>query len=602
MNIIKRKIFQNLCLSVFICFCGGLLHAQDIPFPGLVTFLGEQYASPFRVVGKVKEISNERLMFEKRAVPLQKDRHLWVTEHEKGLSPQLQRQVAWIKVEAIYPKSALARVEEVVGRPIERGDWILTPPAPVIHLYTNIKAKHTFSPYHEILKALVEGGYKVREVSGDSYPEEAGAADLLLRIEAGEADHLLCQLERLKGGRVLYTKSLPGWRGIATAFPPGHVLRKAVPVPHLAGAPSLRHPGVPISQPPGTTSSTFRVAKPAEKADLYRLSEESLRVIACDLEGDGQPDLAFLQKGGVTVYSIEKGRLTEKVRYSFPEKEVFPLHLHAIDLDGDGGDELLVTLSKPAHVMDKKDNRLCSEVLSFKAGDLRAVAMGLPYYLRVIRNRQGNPVALAQREGEYQQYAGSIYLVQWNQGAKAVEIGRAYKPAANIYSIYQFNLVPGDPDRVIILEPSTVLHGYFAPEERVEASGERVYGPFREMGYPLKLEKEIPLGGFDSKKTYKEVYAPRRFELRVAFDGQSFIIYKERFGGLVQNLIKGKLSNRAQGQDQVVGVKWMGNRIVETWQSRKLAKDVLDFTFLEKPDRVLILYRDDDGYALEAFY
>jgi hypothetical protein len=272
-----------------------------------------------------------------------------------------------------------------------------------------------------------------------------------------------------------------------------------------------------------------------------------------------------------------------------------------MDLDGDGGDELFVTLSRADSVMDKEDNRLCSQVLSFKGGAFRALAIGVPYYLRVITNRQGNRVPLAQSEGKYRQYSGPIYLIKWNQNAGTIEIGTPYGPAANIYSIYQFNLAPNDPQRVIILEPTAVMHGYFTPEEKVEASGEREYGSFREIAYPQKLEKEIYLGGYE-KKTSEDVYAARRFELRVAFDSQSFIIYKERFGGIAQNLLKGKISSKAQGQDQVVGVKWVDNRIVETWQSKKLAKDVLDFTFLNDPARILVLYRDGDGYALEAFY
>ncbi|OPX33044.1 MAG: hypothetical protein B1H11_13210 [Desulfobacteraceae bacterium 4484_190.1] len=58
----------------------------------------------------------------------------------------------------------------------------------------------------------------------------------------------------------------------------------------------------------------------------------------------------------------------------------------------------------------------------------------------------------------------------------------------------------------------------------------------------------------------------------------------------------------SHGIDQVIGVKWIDNRILEIWQSRKLTKDVIDFTFHEDPARFMILYRDSDGYAPEGFY
>jgi predicted nucleotidyltransferase len=152
---------------------------------------------------------------------------------------------------------------------------------------------------------------------------------------------------------------------------------------------------------------------------------------------------------------------------------------------------------------------------------------------------------------------------------------------------------------VIILEPNNNLNGYFAPEEILEATGIRNYGDFHELAYPIKLEKAEIIGGFDTK-TFREVYAPRRFELRPAFDGQSFIIYKERTGsgGIIKGTVKKILTSR--GIDQVAGVKWAGEQIAETWQSKKLSKNILDFTFTQDSNRILVLYEEEKGCALEA--
>ena len=180
-------------------------------------------------------------------------------------------------------------------------------------------------------------------------------------------------------------------------------------------------------------------------------------------------------------------------------------------------------------------------------------------------------------------------------------MGEPYRPARGIYAIYQFNLVPEDPQRVMILEPNNALNGYFSPEEILEATGTRNYGDFHKLAYPIKLEKAEIIGGFDTK-TFREVYAPRRFELRPAFDGQSFIIHKERTGsgGMLQSAVSKVWSSR--GVDQVVGVKWAGQQIVETWQSKELSKNILDFTFTQDSDRILVLYEEEKGCALEALH
>ncbi|MEA1946510.1 MAG: hypothetical protein U9N83_04300, partial [Thermodesulfobacteriota bacterium] len=271
-------------------------------------------------------------------------------------------------------------------------------------------------------------------------------------------------------------------------------------------------------------------------------------------------------------------------------------------IDGREGDELLVTLTEPSESLDKKDNRLCSMILTLQKGAFHTLVKDWPYYLRVIRDRQGRSVALTQSRGDYEPYAGPIYRLNWDPINKKVELDGPYRPAQGIYSIYQFNLVTEDSQRVMILEPNNALNGYFAPEETLEATGIRNYGDFHELVYPIKLEKAEIIGGFDTK-TFREIYAPRRFELRPAFDGQSFIIYKERAGssgGILKSTVKKVLSSK--GVDQVVGVKWAGEQIVETWQSKKLSKNILDFTFTQNSDRILVLYEEEKGVALEALH
>ena len=589
-------------LFIWALSCTFLCEANsgENRFSGLMIYLDKQYSSPFRLTGRVNEVSGKKLLFSKTDISLEAGQELLVCDHQKGVSPPLQTQLAMIRVEAIFSESVLARVAQVFGRAIEQNDLILTPPSPSIHLYTNIESKHAFSPYQQLLKTLLASPYQIMEITGDAIAGGVtGKADLLLRLE-GEGGYLVCQLSAIDGSRILFSESLPHKGKTSTNFQAGH------PVKIIAAAPKsqaptqtqqVTHPPL-ASPPPLPAMASFKSPKSVETS-YYKLSDPYLRMIYCKFAGDSGPGLIFMGKRGLVYFHLKEDRLIEMGQYAFSGKNQLPLHLHAIDLNKDGNDELLVTLAREVNDLDKLDNRLCSEIISLRHGKFQVMARNLPYYLRVIRDRKGKRVALAQKKGEYTQFASSIYRLTWNKASKKVVTKETYKPAAGIYSIYQFNLVPKDADRVIILEMDNSISGYYTPQEKIEATGERNYGSYQETVYPVKLEKDEYIGGFD-KKTYKEIYSPRRFELKPEFDWQNFLIYKERTGGVAESALK-KIWKTRQGTDQVAGVKWLDQRIIESWQSKKLAKDILDFTFIENPERILILYRDGEGCAIEAF-
>ena len=637
---LRFKIAVTLCLFCVLPFFLATPRAQarKEPFPGLMAFFEKQYASPFQVAGKVYEVSGDKLLFSKTDVPLEIGRLLRVCEHKPGVSPVLQSKIAWIQVEALYADKALARITQGAAIAIKPQDIILTPPAPMIYLYTNITGKQGFADYRQLLTALLNAHLQVKEVPGDAIAGKPESSDLLLRLE-WEAGQLVCGLTCLDNGRLLYSQALPYPDAVRTQFSSGHPLKQTVvmavrtpatlsaqpsPAPEesrsVSAGPSfqtpkplstpVRAPVVPSVQPPPVPEASlsepagpsFQTPKPLEKAEFHRLSEPYRRVQSCDLEADGKGELAFLSQEAVVIYGFQNGQLVRKLSYRFDKDGYFPLHLHAADIDGRKGDELLVTLAEPSQSLEKKDNRLCSIILTFNKGALHTLVKNWPHYLRVIRDRHGRSVALAQPRGDYEPYAGPIRLLRWNPTDKKAELGEPYRPARGIYAIYQFNLVSEDSQRVMILEPNNNLNGYFAPEETLEATGIRNYGDFHELAYPIKLEKAEIIGGFDTK-TSREIYAPRRFELRPAFDGQSFIIYKERTGrgGMLKNAVK-KVWRGSQGVDQVVGVKWAGEQIVETWKSKELSKNILDFTFTQDSDRILVLYEEEKGCALEALH
>lgn len=637
----RFKTAVILCLFCVLPFflTAPRVQARNESFPGLMAFLEKQYASPVQVAGNVYEVSGDRLLFSKTEVPLETGQLLRVCEHKAGVSPALQSRVAWIQVEAFFADKVLARITQGTASAIKTKDLVLTPAAPEIYLYTNITDKQGFDHYRQLLTVLLNARFQVKEVSGDTIAGKPESSDLLLRLE-WEAGQLVCGLTALNDGRLLYSEALPYPESVQTQFPSGHLLAQTVYLPdrtpaaplaqpspapeesrsQMAAGPSVQTPKpplaapvftpaapsaqpVPVTEEPGSepTGPSFQTSKPVEKTEYHKLSETFLRVQSCDLEADGKGELAFLSPGEVVIYGFETGQLIRKFSHRFDKNIYFPLHLHAADIDGRKGDELLVTLAEPSQTLDKKDSRLCSIILTLEKGTFHPLVKNLPYYLRVIRDRHGHAVALVQSRGNYEPYTGSVCRLKWNSADKKVEVGAPYKPASGVYSIYQFNLVPDDPQRVMILEPNNNLNGYFAPEETLEATGIRNYGDFNELAYPIKLEKPEVIGGFDTK-TFREIYAPRRFELRPSFDGQSFIVYKERTGsgGILKSAVRKVLSST--GVDQVVGVKWAGQRIVETWQSKEISKNILDFTFTQDSKQILVLYEEEKGCALEALH
>ncbi len=184
--------------------------------------------------------------------------------------------------------------------------------------------------------------------------------------------------------------------------------------------------------------SNFQKAKALDQTEFHRFSKLYHRIITCDLDADGNRELALLGNNEIALYRLEQGHMTPVVSYQFPDKNLIPIHLHSAKIDKIPGDELLITLSKETNELDKKDSELCSMILTLKNRELKPLANNLPYYLRTIEDRQGTTVALAQKKGRYEQFSGPILELQWDNENHNITANQSYDPAREIYSIYQF--------------------------------------------------------------------------------------------------------------------------------------------------------------------
>jgi hypothetical protein len=97
-----------------------------------------------------------------------------------------------------------------------------------------------------------------------------------------------------------------------------------------------------------------------------------------------------------------------------PEKFVQYLYVDAADINGNGRDEIFVTVIRSIAAGVEFRSNLRSIVFELEGRRLKPVATDLPYYFRVARiPGQKQPVLLAQKMGRNETFAGPILRMAW---------------------------------------------------------------------------------------------------------------------------------------------------------------------------------------------
>ncbi len=574
------------------------------------TFLTKRFPSSYKVVGKVSERHGSRLVFPKGNHELRRGDELLALKYEKNVPLYLLHQASVIRIEAIMGNKILAQEMAVIERPAKVGDPIVIPSSPVVYLYTNIKRKEVFKPYTQLIKMLLAKNFEVVELGKPELKPKTDRYGILIKLE-GESGYLALRVQSIYSGDTLYFDSTSYAGPIATAAPSGVTivlpdwssLRIARYAQTFASQEAIGTTPKPLPEPgkqttPKATKSFLRVGEIPE-TNQYRLNEKFKRMVIAEIDGDRKPDFVFLNDDFLEVYNFENGVFQKTRRYELSGGPYVALHLHAMDITGDGQDELFLTLGRQIMLDDYHDTILRSMILTFKNGAFEVLDEDLPYYLRVIEDRQGNLVALAQNKGNKSLYDGDIIRIKWNNAlGKIIETGE-YAPAHDVYSIYQFNLIPDDIDRIVILEPTNDLQVYYTPTEEPEVISDKNFGFYDEIPFLISPREEKFIGGFN-KKLSETAYAPRRFVLKREYDDQMFLIRKGRTRVSVSTSL-GNVLKTSQGEDSLVAVKWLKGQILETWQSESLSKDIIDFGFVKigQEDKIVLLVRDKQGYAIE---
>jgi hypothetical protein len=251
---------------------------------------------------------------------------------------------------------------------------------------------------------------------GKGYSIDATATDLETGKTAGAffaaaatEDDLIAQLGVLSGE---ISEKLFGVQGAIRAVPPPAPAPLAIPaVP--APAPASSALPQPSSPPPVAISAPVKGGAPEERwtpSSIKRISrsdriqDELHGIVAGDVDAKGNGEVLAFGKRILYIYRVKDKELLPYTRVT----KGLPGHIlnvEAVDLDGDGKKEILVS--------GLEGDYLGSSVLKRKGDVYEPVARRIPYFLVVLPDWQGKPVVVGQQLGSESPFEGRLHTMSW---------------------------------------------------------------------------------------------------------------------------------------------------------------------------------------------
>jgi hypothetical protein len=144
--------------------------------------------------------------------------------------------------------------------------------------------------------------------------------------------------------------------------------------------------------------------KEAGKSD--KIADEVHGVVAGDVDADGNGEVVAFSRRVIYVYRVKGNELLPYTKVTRPLSHQI-LNVAAIDLDGDGKKDLVVT--------DREGDRFVSFVM-LRKGDGFVEAPGTsPYFLVDVRGAAGKGFLAGQRQGlGNDPFTGKIYRMKWD--------------------------------------------------------------------------------------------------------------------------------------------------------------------------------------------
>jgi len=175
----------------------------------------------------------------------------------------------------------------------------------------------------------------------------------------------------------------------------------SAPSPQAAPAAAASPPApVPTTLSGGWSPSSI---KPVGGSD--KILDELYGVVTVDADAEGNALVAAYGKTTLHLHRVKGTEILPGTRISRPIDHHI-LSVHAMDIDGDGSKEILVT--------DLVNETVASFVLKKKGDAYQEVAGGIRYYLAVLPDWMGKPALVGQYQGFDTPFQGKIVTLRWD--------------------------------------------------------------------------------------------------------------------------------------------------------------------------------------------
>ncbi len=263
------------------------------------------------------------------------------------------------------------------------------------------------------------------QMAGAFFAAAATEDEIILRLGDLAADIS----EKMFGVKVARAYAPPPVSYPAAAVPP------AAPAPASSGAPAttaaVAQPAPAPAPAPAaidTLKSGWTPTSITKVAQTEKVFDEIFGVVAGDIDSEGNGEVIAYGTTTLYVYRVTGEEILPYTKISSPRQNHF-VSVDAIDLDGDGVKEILVT-----NVLEEHD-RVESFVLKRKGDVYEEVAEKIPYFLAVLPDWMGKPVVVGQREGIDTPFRGKIVPLRWD--GKSFTAGEAFSHDTNILPLSQ---------------------------------------------------------------------------------------------------------------------------------------------------------------------
>jgi len=254
---------------------------------------------------------------------------------------------------------------------------------------------------------------------GKGYSIDAAVTDLSTGRSAGAffaaaatEDDIIAQLGVLSGeiaeklfdvpGATRTVSPPPSPAAPAPVLPVPLAIGAAPPAPSPQAAPAAAPPPAPV---PTTLAGGWSPSSMKTVGQSDKINDELYGVVTVDADAEGN---ALVVAYGKTTLHLYRVKGTEIVPYTRIGKslEHHFLSVHAMDIDGDGSKEILVT--------DLVNETVASFVLKKNGDAYQEVAGGIRYYLAVLPDWMGKPVLVGQYQGVDTPFQGRIVTLRWD--------------------------------------------------------------------------------------------------------------------------------------------------------------------------------------------